>query len=86
MSVDYKLACDDCKEYIWIAQNGCPPETAGTFYSGEPHTMEGLKIFLYKHYEHTLRFVTEYYADYFEGWKEIDTDIYKTNLKEGGDE
>lgn len=75
MSVDRKLACDDCKEYVWIAQGGNPPE-AGIFYSGEPHTMKALKIFLFKHHKHNLRFVPEWYADYFYNWTEIDADDY----------
>jgi len=77
MSVDRKITCEDCKEYLWIAQGGCPPDHEGTFYSGEPHTMAALKHFLFKHSEHNLKFVPEHYADYLEGYKEIDADNFK---------
>lgn len=41
--------------------------------------MEALRIFLYKHSEHKLKFVPEWYADCFDGYKEIDADDYMLN-------
>lgn len=75
MSVSKHIACIDCKEHLWIGQ------TSESFYSGEPHTMEALRVFLFKHENHNLKFVSEFYDSYFgedtDEWTEIDSDDYK---------
>lgn len=53
MSVEYDLVCEDCKETVWVAQDGL---SGYTFYSGEPDTMRALGEFLYKHQNHRLEF------------------------------
>lgn len=83
MSRTMHLGCKTCKEHIWVGQNNA-------FYSGEPHTMEGLRLFLIKHrtgdvmtpndndseigMEHELIYTPELYE---EDWAEVDTDRYK---------
>lgn len=46
MSVSYHIACLTCKEHLWIGQS------SECFYSGEKHTMEALRVFLFKHVSH----------------------------------
>ncbi len=45
------IACDDCKVYLWIGQRSSEKEDTSrwSFYSGQPETMEQLKLFLFKH-------------------------------------
>jgi len=79
------LGCTDCKQHIWVGQNDA-------FYSGQPHTMEGLRLFLIKHRtgdtmtpnegQHRLIYTPELYGV---DWSEIDTDQYKpTAIKKIG--
>lgn len=74
MSVCYSMMCFDCKKSVWCGQS------SRTFYSGEPHTMEALKEFLFDHMKHNLKYdAPEFYEDFDEdGWEEIDSDKYKT--------
>ncbi len=74
------LGCTNCKEHIWIGQNDA-------FYSGEPRTMEALRLFLIRHrtgdtltpndndiepyQEHLLIYTPELYDP---EWTEIATD------------
>jgi len=53
MSDTYELACVPCREKIWIgqSQNTNPPFC---FYSGEPVTMQKLRMFLWRHRGHSL--------------------------------
>lgn len=53
MSDSYYLACSKCKAHVWIgqSQNSDPPFC---FYSGEPKTMNDLKLFLWEHRGHPL--------------------------------
>jgi hypothetical protein len=53
MSETYELACIPCKKKLWIgqSQNSNPPFC---FYSGEPDTMQSLKMFLWEHRGHSL--------------------------------
>ena len=68
MSVDYGLACTECRVYVWIAQTGA---TGTTLYSGMPEVMTTLKQFLYGHKNHLLVFVdTQHLND--KGYKEIE--------------
>ncbi len=55
MSRTLEIACNTCKERLWVGQG------YGSFYSGEPETMDKLGRFLFKHEttpsaEHSLSF------------------------------
>lgn len=73
MSVCYHLICEKCKKSLWIGQ------TSDTFYSGEPHTMEALRVFLFDHVGHHLTFDAPEYRDEMleDDWEEIDANNYK---------
>lgn len=66
MSTTYDLECLDCKEQIWIGQRDY-------IYTGEPQTMELLRVFLFVHLRHNLRFVSEHDAHDtgIDGWVRI---------------
>ena len=53
MSTDLHIACKDCKQTLWIAQDGM---SGRTLYTGEPETMKKLKDFLFDHQRHELVF------------------------------
>ena len=79
MSICYSIICEDCKKYLWIGQS------SRTFYSGEPHTMEALREFLFNHMKHHLTYDSAEWRDeiYEEnGWEEIDANKYKKVLPE----
>lgn len=46
MSTCYYMACEKCREYYWVAQDGM---SGFHFYSREPRCMEGISAFLGKH-------------------------------------
>lgn len=62
MSVCYDIVCDDCEEALWIGQGSI-------IYSGELKTMESLKLFLYEHLGHKLRFISSESHEYKKEWK-----------------
>lgn len=88
MSQSMHLCCLDCKEDIWIGQRD-------SLYSGESHTMEGLRQFLVKHRTlyvprsegtdyHELVYVPEPYNEYIkdyckDNWESWDTDDFRLN-------
>ncbi len=51
MSVTYHLVCVDCEERIWVGQND---------FIYDPHRY-GIDLFLHKHIEHNLMFVSEHH-------------------------
>ena len=63
MSKAYSIGCRDCREHLWIAQTGI-------LYTGEPHTMEALKAFLFKHAGHNLVFDDHINSEMID-WNEI---------------
>jgi hypothetical protein len=73
MSRSLFITCQDCKERLWIGQG------MGSFYSGEPETMDALGKFLFKHEttpttEHVLNYrddnsTDDWYND--DSWKEV---------------
>lgn len=74
MSVCYYLACHHCRKFIWIAQDGL---SGFGFYSGEPHTMRGLRDFFADHVfkpGHQLEFMSEHLleGDEYMEYEEID--------------
>lgn len=54
MSDSYYLACTECKAYVWVGQSQNSDHHPFCFYSGEPKTMEQLKMFLWDHQGHSL--------------------------------
>lgn len=74
MSVCYSIICKDCKKSLWVGQS------SRTFYSGEPHTMEALREFLFNHVNHSLTYYpTEWMDETLEPeWEEIDSNKYKS--------
>ncbi len=75
MSVCYSIICKDCKKHLWIGQS------SETFYSGEPQTMEALRIFFFNHKSHNLMFDAPKFYDYMlsDDWEEINEDNNKIN-------
>ena len=65
------MICKDCKKALWCGQS------SRTFYSGEPHTMEALKEFLFDHMNHNLTYGTLDFEDDIDDWEEIDSNKYK---------
>lgn len=68
MSVDFYIACKECKEALHIAQDGL---SGFTFYSGQPDTMKLLAAFLDKHGTFceagSVQFLTEHAVEE-DGW------------------
>ena len=69
MSVDFSIACKDCKKHLWIAQS---PDN---LYLAEPDVMEALRTFLFDHVGHNLVFCSPERDDNMLGtdWKEIES-------------
>lgn len=63
------IACEDCKERLWIGQG------TETLYTAEPEVMDALRKFLFKHENHILKFQDENADDNWydekQGWKKI---------------
>lgn len=53
MSRELVLTCTQCKEYIWIAQEGL---SGRTLYYGMSEVMKALRDFLFTHEQHPLIF------------------------------
>jgi hypothetical protein len=53
MSKTYSIGCRECRKRLWIAQGW---GGSINLYSGEPETMEALRVFLYQHMSHPLIF------------------------------
>lgn len=72
MSRTTYIACETCKEYLWIGQSNY-------IYTGEPKTMQALNDFLQKHIsyepttEHKLLFIPEPYNGAYENedWEDV---------------
>jgi hypothetical protein len=61
-------------ESVWIGQGA-------VIYTGEPQTMNVLRLFLRIHVEHALRFVDEHSKHEEDGWAEVTPDNYKERWK-----
>lgn len=62
MSTLYYMTCHACKKALWVAQNNV---SGFSLYSGEPKTMEKLRLFFSEHNgsEHPLEMASEHRID-----------------------
>lgn len=70
MSQTYSIGCRQCRKHLWIAQSS---QGNPSLYTGEPHTMAALKVFLFEHLGHSLEFNENTCTDLAE-WDEIEID------------
>ena len=52
MSTTFDIICVKCKKDLWIGQGDI-------LYTGEPETMEKLRVFLHEHKNHPLLFTND---------------------------
>lgn len=72
------MICKDDKKFLWCGQSSAV--RGHTFYSGEPETMEALRIFLYEHMGHNLTYGMHDNLDEEDGWQEVEAAPSNTNI------
>jgi hypothetical protein len=59
MSRTFSIACESCKQSLWIGQGWPDRPQSLIFYYGDEKVMTKLQSFLFAHVGHSLRFVDD---------------------------